>query len=300
MPPRAYTRILLVIIGAINGCSDPAAPLRPTMGGIEVVATTSGPAPDPNGYELRVDGQARNSPLPPNGKLVIEDLPLGQHQVELGDLAANCAPIHGYDQSVEVVAGSTVRIDFTVACLAGSILVITHTSGEEPSARYEVRVDDGEPHAIGGTDSLRLDSVPAGDHVVRVQALAENCTTSTSPQHVVVTPGELPIASFEISCPALHRGKGIVQVYVHSDLINFFTAPVLTATLDGRETLRVPSNASASFVDVSAGEHTILLSGFPRFCGINPFSSSPTPNPARSMVFADQVTTVLFRVLCLG
>jgi len=156
------------------------------------------------------------------------------------------------------------------------------------------------PQPQQGTDSLRLDSVPAGDHVVRVQALAENCTTSTSPQPVVVTPGQLPIASFEISCPALHRGNGIVQVYVHSDLINFFAAPVLTATLDGRESLRVPSNASASFVDVSAGEHTILLSGFPRFCGINPFASSPTPNPARLMVFADQVTTVLFRVLCLG
>ena len=48
--------------------------------------------------------------------------------------------------------------------------------------------------------------------------------------------------------------------------------------------MEVPSNGSVSFVDLASGEHTVLLSGLPPFCGINFLSPSPAPNPAEIIV----------------
>ena len=121
-----------------------AAP-EPTAGSVEVTTVTGGADQDPNGYSVRLDG-GTGQPIGINATVALANLPAGPHTVELLGAAGNCTIAGTNLSSITVPAGGTVRVTYTVNCVAlppgtGSVKVTTTTAGS--SDGYVVSVDGG-------------------------------------------------------------------------------------------------------------------------------------------------------------
>lgn len=109
-------RILLagIWVSIATSCGDNLA--TPTEGSIRIETTTSGVDLDTDGYTVTVD-DAQGVAIGNSDRLVVNDLGLGNHQVTLAALAANCTPGEGGNpQTVAVVGGDTVTVAFQVIC----------------------------------------------------------------------------------------------------------------------------------------------------------------------------------------
>jgi CARDB len=91
-----------------------AAP--PTSGALELTTSTSGPSPDSDGYQFRIDNGAAQT-IGVNASATVSGLTPGPHTVELIGVAGNCAVgqnPHGFN----VPAGGSVQVAFVVTCNA--------------------------------------------------------------------------------------------------------------------------------------------------------------------------------------
>ena len=88
---------------------------EPQVGTLEVTTATTGPEPDADGYEVSIDGAAAVA-LGANSTLRREALAVGDHTVELGGLAANCAVAGAARRSVTVTADATATASFAITC----------------------------------------------------------------------------------------------------------------------------------------------------------------------------------------
>lgn len=88
----------------------------PTEGSIQIETTTSGVDLDTDGYTVTVD-EAQPVAIGISDQLVVNDIGLGNHQVTLAGLAANCITGEsGNPQTIAVVGGDTVTVAFQVTC----------------------------------------------------------------------------------------------------------------------------------------------------------------------------------------
>jgi hypothetical protein len=88
-----------------------------TAGGLRVRVTTIGDLPD-DGYLLTVD-QGEPQPIGNNADFTLRALALGEHVLELSDIAPNCSTSGANPRSVTVTSDSVVEADFEVTCSAG-------------------------------------------------------------------------------------------------------------------------------------------------------------------------------------
>src|SRR5437867_9057046 len=107
-------------------------PVGPVTGSIEVTSVTLGDPTDPDGYTLTLDGQAR--PIETNASVSVSDVAPGDHKLELGGIAPNCALAGSNPRTVTVAGGAPTQVTFQVECgpPGGSIQVNTSTTGEDP------------------------------------------------------------------------------------------------------------------------------------------------------------------------
>jgi WD40 repeat protein len=160
-------------------------------GSVRVHTQTSGSPVDPDGYTVSLDGGAAQ-PIGVAASLLLSDLGVGSHSLQLGGLAANCSTTQN-PRTVAVTAGATVETTFGVVCAAtsGTIRVNTSTSGSpaDPDG-YTVRLDGGMPQAIGLNASVTYADQSLGSHSVQLAGLANNCSVSgANPRTVSVTGG---------------------------------------------------------------------------------------------------------------
>jgi hypothetical protein len=106
----------LIIVAALSAaaCSDSVAPATGTL---VLSVSTTGPAPDADGYVLRVDTSGAQR-ISVDGNLTVSGVPPGTHAVLLSDVAANCTVGGSDPQQVTVTGGDTARVGFAVACSA--------------------------------------------------------------------------------------------------------------------------------------------------------------------------------------
>jgi hypothetical protein len=90
-----------------------------TAGGIRIITATTGDLLDPDGYQIVLDA-AEPRPIGTLDTLEITALPVGEHQVQLLDVAGNCTVDEGSERTVTVSAGVTVDVEYQVAC-TGSV-----------------------------------------------------------------------------------------------------------------------------------------------------------------------------------
>jgi hypothetical protein len=199
--PALAIRILTVGAALLaQGCG--ADVTEPRTGPIRISVSTSGQEPDPDGYDLSLDGlQAVPIGVAEERALTVDQ---GSHTLELGGLAANCEVSGDRLRRVMVEAGATVEVDFQVACTgtAGGIRIITATSGDVPDPDgYQVALDAGDPRPIGTVDTLEITSLEPGAHEVRLLDVADNCSVAGSAiRSATVTAGAIADVDYQVAC----------------------------------------------------------------------------------------------------
>ena len=196
---RAFVLGILVLLW--QGCSGEDL-TAPTTGEIAVTVSTTGDEPDPDGYTLSLDG-LQGVAIENNATRSLT-VQAGNHTLELGGLAANCAVQGEIRQAVQVAAGESTAITFAVVCggTAGGLTVVTTTAGNAPDPDgYAVAVDQGPAQPIGINASISIGGLAAGDHAVSLSGVAEGCSVAgDNPRTVTVAAGTVVTVTFAVSC----------------------------------------------------------------------------------------------------
>ena len=200
---RHWMLLVLGVTSATIGCGGAdGATTGLNEGTLEVLASTTGSDPDPDGYTFSVDDGAPR-PLNTNGADTVTSLSPGTHTVTLAGVAPNCLLSGENPRNVEIAAASMTSLDFHIACnQTPGILVSVATTGEEPDPDgYQVAVDGGVPEPLSINGSVRIGGLTPGEHDVALLNVADNCAVAeNNPLRVVVPSGSTTTADFTVSC----------------------------------------------------------------------------------------------------
>lgn len=261
---------------------------------LNIITSTTGVELDPDGYSFSIDGQAAQ-PISSNASLTVDEMADGPHTVELSGVAGNCAVGGENPGSVTVVAGTMATMAFVITCssAAGSIQVVTTTSATGGGAMdpdgYTISIDGQPAQPIGLNATLTVDGIADGPHTVTLSGIAGNCGIGgQNPQSVSVLSGSTASLSFEITCSS---GTGSIQVVTATSGTG--TDPDgFALLLDGTDRGSVGMSATSSLTGVTAGSHSIGLTGLAGNCQIS------GENPRAVSVPAGGTAQVAFAVSC--
>jgi len=281
-----------LLLASLAGCEDGdgiTAPPRP--GTVQIVTSTAGPEPDPDGYTVQIDTGTTN-PIGVAGTFTAPSISPGSHTVRLDGVANNCSVLGPNPQTVVVASGETTTAPFEITCSAtvGSIEVVVSTigSGLDPDG-YTVRIDDGDPLVIGVMASLTAPNVTPGSHTVRLDGIAANCTVpGPNPQTASVVVGETTRVAFEVRCAT--TGSILVGVTTTGSGVD---ADGYLVRVDGNTQQTIGANATLLLEGLTFEAHTLELSGTASNChieGENPVTVNVVPG----------TVTFAFAVLCVG
>ncbi|MGN6392533.1 MAG: hypothetical protein ACTHM9_09850 [Gemmatimonadales bacterium] len=273
----------------------------PTTGTIEVATTSAGSPPDPDGYEVQLDG-VDAQPIGVGATLTLPGVAAGDHTVGLTGLAANCSVEGNNPLAVSVAAGTSSHVALSVTCGAptpppapGGISVTTVTSGPDQGADgYSVSLDGGAAIAIGLSATLSLPNVAAGAHTVGLTGLAENCRADgDNPRSVMVAAGTVAPVAFTIVCTALPPSTGTLEIATATSGPNQDTDGY-AFTIDGGTAQPIGVTATVSVAGLVPGSHSIVLQGTAPNCTIN------GQNPLAASIGAGATARVTFAVTCVA
>ncbi|MFL5561399.1 MAG: metallophosphoesterase, partial [Gemmatimonadaceae bacterium] len=283
------SKTITVVAGAVTTLGFSATCVS-THGDLKVTTATSGADLDADGYTLSVDGGATQA-IGINGTLTFSALTQGSHTVTIAGLAPNCSAATN-PQTTTVVAGTITSLAFTIACATthGDLTVVAATTGADldPDG-YSISLDGGAGQQIAVNGSLSLPNLSAGSHTIALSGLAANCSVTGNPRTVTVTAGGTVSSKFDVSCVTTHGDLAVATTTTGADL----DPDGYTATVDGDATSAraVVVNGSVTFAGLSAGTHTVSLSGLAANC-------TATTNPQSVTVVAGATTTLGFAVTC--
>lgn len=104
-----------------------------TVGSLEVTTTTTGEGTDPDGYLVTVDA-GPGEPIGADQVLTIPDIPVGNRQVELTEIASNCTVTGDNPTTAAVPLGGSATVSFDVSCTTpppGMIAFISSRDGPQ-------------------------------------------------------------------------------------------------------------------------------------------------------------------------
>jgi len=174
-------------------------------GSIRLTTNTTGTDLDPDGYTFRVDGGPPSS-VATNAVAILNPIPAGNHSVTLSDVADNCS-VSGSNPALATVAlAETSDVVFAMTCSgAGSLRVITSSSGVDVPPAYSVSIDGGVSQPIGANLELIFSQLGARVHTVFLDA-PTNCTPNgTNPRTVAVVAGATTDVAFDVACASVGR-----------------------------------------------------------------------------------------------
>jgi hypothetical protein len=280
------------------GCGTATEP--PAAGDIGVYVGTTGPEPDLDGYRVRVDGGSVRG-VGVEDSTLFRGLEPGTHAVELIDLAANCAVRGDVVRRATVTTGRTATVRFEVVCAATAVLRVATRSEGAPADPdgYQLVLSGRGTRRIGANETITMAGLPQGTLTLELTDLAATCAVPGGNARLVpLVGGDTAQVTFAVHCAPAEPGYGTVHVTVSTTVVN---APIPTGyrvTVDGGTSRSVGANDAIDFTGLSAGTHSVGLSGAPPWCAVGGFF--PGPNPVRVRVVADSVSRVAFAVLCLG
>ncbi len=170
--------------------------------------------------------------------------------------------------------------------------VATSTSGVEVDADgYSVALDGDPGTPIGATAQITLRGITPGDHRVRLDGIADNCTlTGGNPRTFSLAPADTMRVGFSLSCVAT---GGVLQVAIRT------TGPAPDSdgyliSLDAGPEQPIGSLAVRLLHGLDVGDHNVALSGLADNCAVD------GPNPVAFAIVTGGRTEVAFEVLCAG
>jgi hypothetical protein len=227
-----------------------------TTGTIEIVTTSAGSPPDPDGYQLLLDGALARA-IGTSATVSIPGAVPGSHTVGLGGLAANCALDGDNPRAVTVSAGAIAPVAFAITCAAlppstGSIAITTTTTGQDQDPDgYAFAIDQGSAQSIGVNGTATVAGLTAGSHTVRLQGAATNCTVGgANPRTVAVAAGETATATFAVTCTAT---TGALTVTITG--LPAGTNAAVTVT--GPNSFTRALTATTTLADLAPGSYTV-------------------------------------------
>ncbi|MFO7586778.1 MAG: hypothetical protein R6X22_01770, partial [Gemmatimonadota bacterium] len=287
---RCVRRCWIVVpLAAAIACGDSVSP--PEEGGLQASAATTGADLDPDGYVLELDG-VPEAAVAANGSILVPGLAAGQYEVELTEVAENCAVGGSNPRQVTVAAGGTAETNFVVTCaeLVGEIRVTTTTTGEDPDPDgFAVRVDGGTALPIGPDATLSIAGVKAGARAVALEGVAGNCgVVGPNPVSVDVPADGFVEAAFAVACDARVGDLSVTTATTGTEL----DPDGYGLVVDGGAPDPIGIDETRVLSGLVAGDHTLELTGIAENCAVE------GANPRAVPVEADGVAETRFDVTC--
>jgi hypothetical protein len=202
---RAHRGAAAAALTVLLACGSGSELPEPNLGQVTVVTRTTGSDVDADGYAITVDdGEAR--PVSVTDSLQSEDLLPGDHAITVSGVAENCAVAGSNPRNVTLLVGSSVRVDFDVACSAvsspGSLDVTVSTTGAEPDDDgYVLFLDPAVRLALPAHGTATLTGLSPGTHALRLAGVASNCTAAaTNPTQVAIASQETAQVALVVEC----------------------------------------------------------------------------------------------------
>src|SRR5207248_2966151 len=199
---------------------------------------------------------------------------------------------------VSVPADAAASTSLSVSSAApppqtGNLTVTTSTTGSnlDPDG-YTATVDGGASQAIGTNGSVTFSGLSAASHTVVLSGVASNCSVTGGMSRTVSVPaGGTASTSFSVSCTAPPPQTGNLTVTTSTTGSNL-DPDGYTATVDGGASQSVGTNGSVTFTGLSAGSHSVALSGLAANCSVS------GANPQTVTVPSGGTATATFAVSC--
>src|SRR6266480_3233964 len=265
-----------------------------TTGNLTVTTSTTGSNLDTDGYTVTVDG-SQNQPIATNNStgITFTGLSAASHTVVLSGVASNCTVSGGNTQTVTVPPGGTATAPFSVSCAAttGNLTVNTSTSGSnlDPDG-YTVTVDGGSQQALGINGSVTYTNLAAANHTLAIAGVASNCTVSGGASQTVSVPaGGTATATFTVTCTT-PVGNLTVSASTSGSSLD---PDGYTVTVDGGSPQPLAINGSVSYTNLTAGNHTVAISGVASNCTVSGGTSRTVSVPSGG------TATTTFTVSCV-
>ena len=135
-----------------------------TEGTIKITTSTTGSDKDSDGFTVSVDGSSGKS-IGINSEILFSDIQQGNHDVELSDIAENCAVTNSNPKSLEVTAGDTVSTNFEIDCQAKakSKIAVTKYQSRGNYDIFLINPDGSNPQQITDHSAAELQPVISND-----------------------------------------------------------------------------------------------------------------------------------------
>lgn len=115
MDPRRFSWLVIPMVTVACG-DDPMSPTPPTTGWAAISIETQGETIDRDGYRLAPFAASPAISVTTSDRVVVDDVPPGQYEITLEDVAPNCMVDGTETRTLHVVAGDTASHAFLVAC----------------------------------------------------------------------------------------------------------------------------------------------------------------------------------------
>lgn len=172
----------------------------------------------------------------------------------------------------------------------GSVQVTAVSTGPDldPDG-YTVAVDGGAGQALAVNGSVTFSELNAGDHSFALSGVAPNCTPGgQNPRTVSVSAGVTAHTVFQIACVANTGTLEVTSSTTGADL----DPDGYTVAVDGGASEPIAVNGSVAFSQLSAGDHSVALSGVATNCSLS------GPNPVMVTVVSGTTTHLAYQVAC--
>lgn len=275
------------------GCSGGDNPTGPATGTLEITASTFGLEPDVDGYTIQLDGESPQA-ISSEGTLRTEGM-TGNHSIQLGGIAANCAVSTQNPRAISITPGQTTTVSFTVTCRAttGSLQVTSSTSGpsSDPDG-YTITLDGTQRGALGTSGGVNVDRLTPGSYKVGLSGLVANCQVQgNNPRSVTVVAGESVTAAFAVTCATPPASAGALRIVTTTTGLDP-DPDGYTFAVDGGASQPIGLNAALTLDNVAASAHSIRLTGIAANCGVQ------ETNPRSASVSAGVTMDVIFTISC--
>lgn len=278
-------RLLPWVVWGLLGCGGDDN-TGPGEGALEIIASTTGAALDPDGYFLMVDNGAPRS-LEPTSAITVAALSPGPHTVQLAGITASCVLDGENPRTVEIAAGETASVRFDITCNPALQLRVSTTGSELDPDGYGGSIDGEAWGPLAPNDVEIVPFLQPGPHTIALSGVAPNCAVSgENPRTVNFVDGEGANVHFDVVC----NPAGTLEVVIAPNAGDP-DPDGYVVTLNGGPRMGI-SAQGGRFEFLSPGDYTVALSDVAPNCILS------GPNIATATLVSGGVATVNFTVVC--
>ena len=285
LPAFAVVAAASALLWAGCGGEGGADITEPELGTLEVVTTTAGPEPDPDGYSVSIDDAAPQT-MGQNAVVRRDQVPVGTHTVELSGVAANCTVSGPARRTVSIAANAVTSATYAVTCAAttGAIQVTTSTGEPGDADGYRLRLDGADSEPIPADGTVTLAGIAPGPHTVGLTGLSGTCRVeSENPVSLAVTAGETATTGFAVRCDPPPPAAGTLELTTTTSGQNL-DPDGYRFRIDGGALQDIGINTTVAVSPLAAGDHTVDLRGLAANCAVAGESSRVVTVPDGGVV----------------